>query len=207
MSDIGVGKHSINLLQPELIPDKPLWSLKRMLLLWAAVLLLMLGWIYFSQQQMVSLKSSHQQLVAEQQTLNNKVEMLKVELESHKPSNKLKEKIELLKLVFNNKTLLHEELTDNTNTQVAGFAQSMTELSNNHNKGISLQNVRISHEEMAFKGITKNAALVPAWLTGFEQSTFLSGKSFVNFSLQENEDKALEFVVSSTKVLEDFNNE
>ena len=37
--------------------------------------------------------------------------------------------------------------------------------------------------------------------------TFLSGKKFVNFTLQENEKEQLEFIVSSAKSLEDFNNE
>jgi hypothetical protein len=38
---------------------------------------------------------------------------------------------------------------------------------------------------------------VPNWLSGFESSTFLSGKRFINFSLTENEQKLTEFVVSS----------
>lgn len=207
MTDIIVGKHDINLLQPELIPDKPLWSLKRVLMLWLLALLIMVGWIFFSQQQSSKLKSEHQELRVEKTRLNDQMILLEAELEAHKPSNKLKEKIDLLKLVLNNKTQLHEELTDSTNTQVAGFAQSMTELSENHNRGISLQRVKINKDDMAFKGITKSAELVPAWLTGFEKSTFLSGKTFVNFTLQENEDSALEFIVSSSKTLEDFNNE
>lgn len=207
MTDIVLGKHSVNLLQPELIPDKPLWSLKRVLLLWVLALFLMLAWIFFSQYQSSILESNYQQLSAEKITLNNRASLLEEELEAHKPSNKLKEKIDLLKLVLNNKSLLHNELTDTTKTQVAGFAQSMTELSDNHNRGISLQIVKISNDDMAFKGVTKSAELVPAWLTGFEKSTFLSGKTFINFTLQENEDKALEFVVSSSKALEDFNHE
>jgi hypothetical protein len=38
---------------------------------------------------------------------------------------------------------------------------------------------------------------VPAWLAKFERSKFLSGKSFINFSLNENAQKLTEFVVSS----------
>jgi len=38
---------------------------------------------------------------------------------------------------------------------------------------------------------------VPAWLAGFENSTFLSGKRFVNFVMKENEKSEIEFTVSS----------
>jgi hypothetical protein len=207
MSEIEVGKHSINLLQPELIPEKPLWSLKRVILVWLGLLLLMMAWAFFSDYQLSQSEKKYQRISAEKSTLNEQLVSLEQEIALHKPSNKLKEKIDLLKLVLANKSRLHEELTDTTNTQVAGFAQSMSELSENHNRGISLQLVRISKEDMAFKGLTKSPELVPAWLTGFEKSTFLSGKKFVNFTLQENEDEQLEFIVSSAKALEDFNNE
>ena len=207
MIDNTLGKHSINLLQPELIPTKPLWSLKRVVWVWLLALVLMIAWSYFSHYQLSESEQGYQQLNAEQVSLNNKLTALEVELETHKPSNKLKEKMNLLKLVLANKSQLHDQLTDKTNTQVAGFAQSMTELSDNHNRGISLSLVKISHDDMAFKGITKKPELVPAWLTGFEKSTFLSGKKFVNFTLQENEEEQLEFIVSSAKSLEDFNNE
>ncbi len=207
MIDNTLGKHSINLLQPELIPKNPLWSLKRVVLVWLLALVLMITWTYFSGYQLSQSEDKYQQLNTEQTSLNNKLTELEAELQTHKPSNKLKEKMDLLKLVLTNKSQLHDQLTDKTNTQVSGFAQSMTELSENHNRGISLLLVKISHEDMAFKGITKSPELVPAWLTGFEKSTFLSGKKFVNFTLQENEKEQLEFIVSSAKSLEDFNNE
>lgn len=207
MIDNTLGKYSINLLQPELIPDKPFWSLKRVVLVWILALVLMIAWAYFSDYQLSQSEHKFQQLTSEQNSLNNKLMELEAKVETHKQSNKLKEKVNLLKLVLANKSQLHDQLTDKTNTQVSGFAQSMTELSENHNKGISLLLVKISHEDMAFKGITKSPELVPAWLTGFERSTFLSGKKFVNFTLQENEEEQLEFIVSSAKSLEDFNNE
>ena len=207
MIDNTLGKYSINLLQPELIPDKPFWSLKRVVLVWILALVLMIAWAYFSDYQLSQSEHKFQQLTSEQNSLNNKLMELEAKVETDKQSNKLKEKVNLLKLVLANKSQLHDQLTDKTNTQVSGFAQSMTELSENHNKGISLLLVKISHEDMAFKGITKSPELVPAWLTGFEKSTFLSGKKFVNFTLQENEEEQLEFIVSSAKSLEDFNNE
>ena len=197
MTDVNTAKHSVNLLQPELIPVKPLWSLKRVCIVWAVVTVVMVGWILFSQNQLQKADERYAQLKSEKTILNEQMSRLQNELEAHKPSNKLKDKIDLLTLVLNNKTRLHEELTDTTKTQVAGFAQSMTELSQNHHKGISLSAVGINNDAMVFSGLTKNPQSVPAWLAGFENSTFLSGKRFINFVMQENEDQVIEFTVSS----------
>ena len=60
---------------------------------------------------------------------------------------------------------------------------------------------------MVFSGLTKNPQSVPAWLAGFENSTFLSGKRFINFVMQENEDQVIEFTVSSKGDLRTLRNE
>jgi hypothetical protein len=80
---------------------------------------------------------------------------------------------------------------------VAGFASSMTELSLMHHKDISLQHVNITYQDLTFSGVARTPEAVPAWLAKFETSKFLSGKSFINFSLNENEQKLTEFLVSS----------
>jgi Tfp pilus assembly protein PilN len=103
----------------------------------------------------------------------------------------------MLKIVLKNKSVLLNELTDRTHTSVAGFASSMTELSLMHHKDISLQHVNITYQDLTFSGVARTAEAVPAWLAKFETSNFLSGKSFINFSLNENDQKLTEFLVSS----------
>jgi len=194
MTDVLASKHSINLLQPELIPVKPLWSLKRVCIVWGIVLIAMVAWAYISQHQLVKAESHLNQLKNEKAHLNSQLSNLENQLETHKPDNNLKGKIDLLSSILTNKTQLYKELTDTTKTQVAGFAKSMTELSENHHKGISLS-------------VTKNPQSVPAWLAGFENSTFLSGKRFINFLMNENEQNEVEFTVSSIADLEGLENE
>jgi len=195
MSDIG--KNNINLLQAELIPVKPLWSLKRVSIVWAIAAVLMVSWVLFSQNQLTEADNRYAELKSEQAVLNDRMSTLEKDLVAHKPGSKIKDKIQLLIVVLNNKTRLYKELTDTTKTQVAGFAESMTELSDNHHKGISLSVVQINNDDLSFTGVTKNPQSVPAWLAGFESSTFLSGKRFINFVMQENDDKEIEFTVSS----------
>ena len=73
----------------------------------------------------------------------------------------------------------------------------MTELSSMHHKDISLEHVNITSLDLTFAGVARSPESVPAWLAKFEHSHFLSGKSFINFTLNENEQKLTEFVVSS----------
>ena len=73
MIDNTLGKHSINLLQPELIPKNPLWSLKRVVLVWLLALVLMITWTYFSGYQLSQSEDKYQQLNTEQTSLNNKL--------------------------------------------------------------------------------------------------------------------------------------
>lgn len=206
MTDV-VAKHHINLLRPELIPVEPLWSLKRVCIVWAVVTLAMLLWVAFSQYQLKHAQQTFSQLSEDQVYLSQSLVDLEKALAEHKPDNNIKNKIDLLALLLNNKTQLHAELTDSTKTQVAGFARTMTELAENHHKGVSLSSVHINPNFMSFVGLTKTPQSVPAWLAGFENSTFLSGKSFVNFLMKENENKHIEFSVSSKANIEEANNE
>lgn len=195
--DKAMGKHSINLLQPELHPKKPLWSLKMVVSLWLLTLVIMLAWLFVSQYQLSSLVAQDKVLNTEQKILDAKVTNLEERLRLHKPNKILLDKLALLKLVITNKKILYSQLTDQSRTFVMGFSSAMTELSSMHNENISLQTVRISNDDMAFSGLALSPESVPAWLAGFEKSTLLAGKKFVNFTLQENEQKLTEFVVSS----------
>ena len=98
-----------------------------------------------------------------------------------------------------NKQHLHQQLTDPAQTYSAGFSSAMAELAELHNNNISLQSVNIGNGNMTFTGIARTPDAVPNWLSGFESSTFLSGKRFINFSLTENEQQLTEFVVSSAQ--------
>ena len=51
---------------------------------------------------------------------------------------------------------------------------------------------------MSFAGFAKKPESVPQWLSGFEQSTLLSGKHFKHFKLEENENNITLFTISST---------
>ncbi|MBA6352313.1 PilN domain-containing protein [Colwellia sp. BRX9-1] len=192
-----MAKNSINLLQQDLLPKQVLVTLPRVVMLWSLVLVFMLSWTFFNHYQVTELTAKYVALSQIKTNQDNQLAQLEDKLKANRADVKVLEELAMLKIVLKNKSVLLNELTDRTHTSVAGFASSMTELSLMHHKDISLQHVNITYQDLTFSGVARTPEAVPAWLAKFETSKFLSGKSFINFSLNENEQKLTEFLVSS----------
>jgi len=192
-----MAKHSINLFQADLLSAKALWTLNRVVGLWLAVLVVMLVLIGIAQLQLSALSAELQQENLLNSTQKLQLQQLESTISANRKDTALLAKLNTVKLVIANKQHLHQQLTDPTQTYSAGFSTAMAELAELHDRNISLQRVNIGNGNMTFSGIALTPDAVPNWLSGFESSTFLSGKRFVNFSLTENEQKLTEFIVSS----------
>jgi len=190
-------KLSINLLQADLIPQQPLWTLQRVTVLWSVSLVLMIVWMFYSQYQLANMSDKFSLLEQENQKNSEYLTNLENKVRQNKADAVLQEKLETIKLLLVNKKSLHEKLTDASSTYAAGFSTAMTELSELHHKDISIKKVKMNAEYMTFFGVARNPDAVPSWLAAFEGSTFLSGQHFSQFSLNENEEKLTEFTVSS----------
>lgn len=190
-------KYSINLLQPELLPEKVLLTLPRVALLWFAAFILMLVWGVVTDIQHQSLQEKHNVLKNEKAKQDKLMANLTKELTSRKVDSALTDKLTKIKVLMNNKKALHDKLTNPNKTYSAGFAVAMNELAQLHHKDIRLNTININNDNMTFSGVALTAEAVPAWLAGFENSLLLSGKSFSHFKLSENEQRITEFVVSS----------
>lgn len=195
-----MSKSSINLLQAELIPEKPLLTLKRVVALWAATIVIFVLAIVISQYQLSTAQEKYTSLTNANKSLTKKKSNLETQLSQFKPDEKLKEELDKLKLLMRNKQYFHQQLTDRSRTYVTGFSQAMTELSSLHHKDISLTQVNIDQDDMSFYGIARTPSAVPNWLSRFEQSELLSGKSFIHFQLSENSDSFTDFIVSTTPI-------
>ncbi|KXJ57600.1 MAG: hypothetical protein AXW17_12820 [Colwellia sp. Phe_37] len=194
-----MAKYSINLLQADLLPAKALWTLNRVIAVWLAALVVMLALIFIAQMQLSRLNAVFQAESALNSSQTVQLQNLEATISANRKDADLLAKLNTVKLVIANKQHLHQQLTDPTQTYSAGFSSAMAELAELHNKNISLQRVNIGNGNMTFSGIARTPDAVPNWLSGFESSTFLSGKRFVNFSLTENEEQLTEFVVSSAQ--------
>jgi Tfp pilus assembly protein PilN len=190
-------KYSINLLQPELLPKQVLMTLPRVILMWIVAFTLMLGWGVMTDFQYQKSKEKLIALQKEKAKQDELLTTLTAQLTSRKVDSKLVEKLGTIKLLINNKQVLHEKLTNPNKTYAKGFAIAMNELAELHHQDIRLQSININNDNMTFSGLALTPEAVPAWLAGFENSSLLSGKSFSHFKLSENDQHITEFTVSS----------
>ena len=195
-----MSKNTINLLQPELYPKEAFLTLKRVVISWAVVFVVMLASVLFSSNQ---INERTEEQLSLQKTKSQQTKLLtdlENKIRKNKPAQALVVKLSTLKLLMENKQALHSELTDNNTTYVAGFAKAMTDLSQVHNRNVSLSQVTIAHNDMTFIGMARTPDAVPQWLAQFESSPLFSGKVFSHFSLIENENNYIDFVVSTKRV-------
>lgn len=192
-----VEKYSINLLQPELLPESILLTLPRVVLVWFLVLLVMVGWAVQTSYTQSSLQRKLAIAQEENSKYTTQMNTLTTQLAARKPDRKLTDKLAVIKLLMSNKQSLHAKLTNPNETYVTGFAVAMDDLAQLHHQDIRLESININNNNMTFSGLALSPEAVPAWLAGFENSSLLSGKSFSHFKLSENEQNITEFMVSS----------
>jgi len=192
-------KHSINLLQAEIFPEKALLTLARVVAIWIFLLFFMVIWAVVTEFNYSQAAKKHDDLLQVKQQNQQLVKQLETELKNRQVSPALKKKLDTLKLVMQHKDALLHRLTDSNETFAGGFVMAMNDLSAMHHKDIRLQTISINSQHMSFTGLARTPQAVPAWLAGFKKSRLLSGKAFVNFKLSKNEQNITEFVVSSVE--------
>ncbi len=190
-------KNSINLLQAELFPEKPLLTLTRVMGAWFALLSLMLIWGMITELNYNQSAARYDDLLKEKQQKQKLAKNLEMQIQNRQASPSLQRDLATIKLVMQHKDALLDKLTDSNETFAGGFVMAMNDLSAMHHKDIRLQTIRIDAQNMTFTGQARTPQAVPAWLAGFKKSRLLSGKAFVQFKLAKNEQNITEFVVSS----------
>ncbi len=192
-------KSTINLLQPELKPDKPLVTLKNAVAVWTLTFLVMGALAFYTESQRQSYQEKVTDLTSENTKLIEQSEQLQQRLSNHKPSPELIAELETIRALSTDKRKLFEQLTNSEQSYITGFASAMQELSELHRSDISLQQISIQEGAILFSGHAKDAGAVPRWLNQFEQSSVLSGKAFQQMEMKELDDSPfIEFTVRSS---------
>lgn len=190
-------KQTINLLQPELFPEKPFLTLTRLLVAWGTGVVIMAIWVLLTDISYKQSAATYDGLLNDKQQKTQRVKTLESQLQNRQISPALTNNLKTLKLVMRHKDALLAKLTDPNETFAGGFVMAMNDLSAMHHKDIRLQTISINSTDMSFTGLARNPEAVPAWLAGFKKSRLLSGKAFVQFKLGKNEQNITEFVVST----------
>ncbi len=190
-------KQTINLLQAELFPEKQFLTLTRVCAAWVATLVFMAIWALSIEVSYEQSATTYNALLKDKKLKTEQVKSLEAQLKNRQVSAKLSNELNSLQLVMRHKDALLAKLTNQNETFAGGFVMAMNDLSAMHHKDIRLQTISINSTDMTFTGLARNPQAVPAWLAGFQKSRLLSGKAFVQFKLNKNEQNVTEFVVSS----------
>lgn len=192
-----MNKFRINLLKDELVAVQTWLTLTNVVRIWVAFLSLLIIFYAVLSYQNSILDDNYNELRKKKVQLSNQLEQYAEVIETRVENPRKVNQLAKMKFVFQNKQILHRQLTDRTQVRVSGFADVMTELATYHNSEISLSQVIISDDKVSMYGAARNADSVPNWLTGFEKSNFMAGKSFSHFALSVNDNGDTEFVVRS----------
>ncbi len=190
-------KHTINLLQAELFPQKPFLTLTRVMLAWGLSIAVMALWALLTEISYSESAATYDALLKDKQQKTQRVKSLEAQVQKRQVSAALTNELNSLQLVMRHKDALLTKLTNTNDTFAGGFVMAMNDLSAMHHKDIRLQTISINSTDMSFTGLARTPQAVPAWLAGFQKSRLLSGKAFVQFKLDKNEQNITEFVVSS----------
>ena len=125
-------KNSINLLQAELFPEKPLLTLKRVVGAWVGLLSLMLIWSVITELNYNQSAVIYDDLLKEKQQKQKLATKLELELQNRQVSPTLKRDLATIKLVMQHKDALLHKLTDPNETFAGGFVMAMNDLSAMH---------------------------------------------------------------------------
>ena len=193
-----MAKYSINLLQADLIPPKIFWTLSRVASLFIIVLAIMLLEVAYIRVELNDLEPKFKTLSATSKSNKTTIKTLQAQINKDRKDSKLLTKLNTLKLLNNNKQHILDQLADPTKNYHSNFSDVMTMLAGFHSEKISLRGVQIDSGRIILSGVALSPDAVPSWLSGFDSSTFLSGKRFTNFTLSENEQQLTQFVVSSS---------
>ncbi|MFD2167766.1 PilN domain-containing protein [Thalassotalea euphylliae] len=190
-------KPSINLLQPELLPEKKIVTLKNVVTVWVVALVMMSVLAGVTAMRKDTVVAQVDALSDKNEELENELSLLKEKLENHKPDAGLLLELDTLKSIIQNKRGLYKHLTNTDHTYIAGFGDAMGELSSLHSNDISLEHIVLNQDQYTFSGMARNPEAVPNWLANFERSTVLSGRLFEQFKLAESDNNLISFTVSS----------
>ncbi len=192
-----MNKLRINLLRDELVAVKTWLTLSNVVRVWTVSFILLVIASIYSHYNYSTINDEYQKLNKKNVQLTNQLEQYEQVLGSRSIDNKLTSKLATLKFVLQNKQVLHRQLTDQTQVQVSGFADIMSELAQYHSREISLQKINIASGKINLSGLARSADSVPNWLSGFADSAYMADKNFSHFNLSSTESGDIQFVVYS----------
>ncbi|MCT6698316.1 PilN domain-containing protein [Rheinheimera sp. 4Y26] len=190
-------KLRVNLYQAALQPRHDKMTLPELIRATSLVLLLLLVGGGFAYQQLSTARAQFELAQTQQQHKVKELELYQQALSARQPSAQLQQQASVLKQSIAQKQQLLGYLQQENNKTPPQYAKVMQHLSDIDPKGLWLTGFALGGSEQ-FEGITKDAELVPRWLTALGAAPGLQGLEFSLVKLEPVAEGAYrQFLVSA----------
>lgn len=192
-------KTSVNLYSAEFQPSLRLMSLSLVILL-CLISALLISSLYLydltqEQQQQQTLNDIEQQ--KKQQTMLLKT--LQADLVNLKKDPALLQQIDNQQATLALKKRVLQTLLGQEDLKSNGFSALMSELANNHPKGLWLTHIGLNGTEVILEGAASQSSVIPQWVDSLGETQYFKGQEFSETRLYRNAEQQLMFVISTAK--------
>lgn len=198
-------KLRVNLYQAALQPRQDKMTLPQLIRVTSLLLLLLVATGGLAYQQLSTARAQVALAQTQQQHKVKELEQYQQALAARQPSAQLQQQASVLQQSIAQKQQLLSYLQQENNKTPPQYAKVMQHLSDIDPKGLWLTGFALGGSEQ-FAGITRDAELLPAWLTALGNAPGLQGLEFSLVKLEPVADGAYrQFVVSAKqKTAQDF---
>jgi len=195
-------KNRVNLYTRAFKPKKEYLTLMQAVVVISSVLVVMLVLGYMAENNKTVLeqqvKWAKNQLIeqeAEVAELSNQVSL-------HVQNPALTQQLKQLQTRLQYRDELLVQLSDLALVQSSGFAILMSDLAQQRDRDIRLNQIRLSGDRMTLTGIARTHEAIPRWIRKFSQGKSLQGREFNLLNINRNSDDVIAFSLTNQVVAE-----
>jgi len=197
-------KTRVNLYHQQYQPKVNLLSLNSTAFTNLVVLVLILSLYVGLSWRQVSLNEQNRLLSGRAAELQSRIEQLKSELESQKPSPVLMASIEQQKTSISQRQRLLQELSNRERGKQNRFSVVLSDLERADTPYVWLTRIHMQEEQVSIAGYGSTPDAMPKWLANLSGTASFKGMAFEQASMQRD-DNAIAFELN-TQLSEQLNN-
>ena len=195
-------KTRVNLYTQAFRPKKERFTLGHSVAIVIGAILLMLTLTIWSANDITTAEAEVSKAKSQVEALENEVDVLSDKVARHVQNPALAQQLELLKTRLKYRDELLVQLSKLAEVQSSGFAILMSDLAQQRDKDIRLNQIRLAGSSMTLQGIARNHDAIPRWIGKFSAGQSLQGREFSQLNISRDEDDIIAFTLTNQPISE-----
>ena len=195
-------KTRVNLYTQAFRPKKERFTLGHSVAIVIGAILLMLTLTIWSANDITTAEAEVSKAKSQVEALENEVDVLSDKVARHVQNPALAQQLELLKTRLKYRDELLVQLSKLAEIQSSGFAILMSDLAQQRDKDIRLNQIRLAGSSMTLQGIARNHDAIPRWIGKFSAGQSLQGREFSQLNISRDEDDIIAFTLTNQPISE-----